>query len=210
METGSLLPPACPECEQYGGDWTLTEKGMRRCTCARGIALKAASQPAVSYPPILTDIAALNALQALDQLNFFPKNRGGRVLVANEIRAMVGRPGGSFEEAKLMLRWLVTRMCQLYSASKWPGIGDLRMVYVSKYGVCLDAIRPVGTSKFYPRGIPAEQTVAAATPRIALPPGHAVSCDPVAEVAVGRLAEVKQMPSGPRTLGLKRKESDVA
>lgn len=208
METGSLLPPPCSECEPYGGDWTLTEKGMRRCSCDRGRALKAASLPAAAYPPILREAAVVNALQALDGMNFFPKNKAGRTLVGNEIRAMVGRPGGSYEDACEMLRWLVTRMCQLYP-QKWPGIADLRMVYAQKYGTCLDAVRPTGASKVYPRGIPSERVVPAPT-RIALPPGHAASCDPASEIAVGRLAEVKQMPSGPRTLGLKRKESDVA
>lgn len=210
MTNGSILPPPCSECEPYGGDWTLTERGMRRCGCDRGQALRAASQPAVSYPPILRDAAIVSAVEALgDNLNFFPRNKAGRTLVGNELRSMVGRPGGSHEEALVMLRWLVTRMCQLYSGVKWPGIADLRMVYAAKYGTCLDAIRPAGSSKVYPRGIPSEAVVSAPHP-VALPAGRAVSCDPNADAAVGRLAEVKQMPAGPRTLGLKRKESDVA
>ena len=45
------LPGPCPQCAPFGGSWTETETGLKRCSCPRGLALiEAAKVPQPERP----------------------------------------------------------------------------------------------------------------------------------------------------------------
>lgn len=186
---------ACDKCAAFGGLWMETPRGLRRCDCAAGRRL---SEPPKSHPPVLTDKQTTAFVEMLGSIPYFPGERGARIAIGEEVRAMCAGP----KEAL----WLVTRMRRLFQ--QWPGPIAMRHVYYAKY-MPLDGERPIGMLEAYPDGIPAEAESAlpqlpAAPPIALLGDGrkHEVVADPKIATAVKRLAaSMPAMPSGRPTGG---------
>jgi hypothetical protein len=161
--------------------------GLKRCDCARGVALTAASQPAVPRQPNLTINEAKALVEMLSAIpDYYPTEAGARMIIGDELRSICESMNDGL--------WLVKRMARLYR--KWPGVGELRLVYCASGRRPLDAIAPLGISELYPEGFPAEPgttaRLAPASAPIALPPGK-VSADPEISALVGDLARRKRL-----------------
>jgi hypothetical protein len=180
------LPEPCPECAPYGGNWRMTENGMRRCTCSRGVALRNASKPPVPQAPVVPLPTALLLAESLAVMEFFPADAMARSAIAEEICSICR----SESEA----RWLCQRMRRLYR--KWPGVIEMRLVYCSQ-GIPLDGAVVNSISPHYPDGIPSEHTAPfkqLAAPEVkALPAGHSVSADTRLETAMGIAAGIQRV-----------------
>ncbi len=208
MANGSQLPPPCELCAPYEGIGRLTEQGIAPCSCPRGMALREAKKrraeeeerraAGIRHAPILSKDNATNAVLTLDSIPFFPKEERARALIGHEIRAMVGESGDSRQEAVQKLRWLVTRMVDLYS--KWPSLREMRLVYCQRYialdGKQADYLSDVfledGEDGKVPGRIPAERSMPEPAP-LALPPGHRASVDPQLDGEIRQAAAMKSM-----------------
>lgn len=115
------LPSPCENCAPFNGAWMETEAGLRRCTCARGQALRQAAIAPPPRPPVLSEEQAAVFAEMLGAIPYFLSDAGSRAMAAQEIAAMCG----SLEDAK----WLVTQMVRRYQ--KWPGIIEMRAVFCS-------------------------------------------------------------------------------
>jgi len=183
------FPPACAKCEPFEGNWQETPAGLKRCDCARGIALsgmKRGEGGASSTQPVISAEVAAQAARSLGAIPFFPSAPEAQTMIANEIASLCHSSTEAF--------WLVQRMLALYN--RWPGSREMRMVFCQRYRPLsgLDAAQLSWSSETYPEGIPSEKpqpTQALKT----LPAGRDVSASPSIEAAVIELAKAKRMPA---------------
>lgn len=176
----------CSNCAPFGGLFMETERGLRRCTCPAGQALKAADDARKAGPrhdvrPIISAANASLAVKALSAMPYFPAaNETACTMVADAIMGMctdVSQP-----------MWLVRRMLNLYR--RWPGVVEMRMVFAARFAP-LDGIVPEGGSEIYPDGIPSEAKRPDPVMK-ALPPGE-ISADRALDNGVRLLAQAKSM-----------------
>ena len=101
---------------------------------------------------------------------------------------MAGRMASSEEE----IEWLVDRMTISGLYSEWPGPGEMRACFCSKFRP-KDGIS--ATSSVYPDGLPSERAAEPILPM--LPPGRPVTASRRLDDTVKDLAGKKTMPAGP-------------
>lgn len=191
-----VLPPACPECEPYGGLGRLVDQNgndaIAPCPCARGKSLKAMRDARDQIPataePVVSPEAARHACEILGALlEHFPLSEMGQAAVAAELRALCTDEDG--------LLWLTKQLPRLYS--RWPGAREVRILYCSRFRPLSGQDMASAVSESYPDGFPPESPAEAkqleAAPMLALPPGHVVSASPSIDRAVQELAEAKDL-----------------
>jgi hypothetical protein len=130
----------------------------------------------------LTPEVAADAVSKLALMAFFPGDSDTRGAL---IWALL-----QFVETEEQLDWLVERALQLYA--RWPGVGEIRALYCSRYKP-RDGAETY--SETYPRGFPHESRASEMPP---LPPGVGATTDAEFEAALRLAAKVKSFPSGKR------------
>lgn len=181
------LPEPCGKCAPFGGTFMDTPDGMRRCDCARGRALLAASTEATAIrepsPPVISTEFANICTEAMTAMDYFPPEAAARGRIADEIAAICAD-----EEQAI---WLAIRMTRLYR--KWPGVQELRLVYCARYQA-LDCLPAIGTSEIYPDGFPSERPPEPELKRLTgKPEPGEISAAESIENTVRDLAELKDM-----------------
>ena len=119
-------------------------------------------------------------LAGLKVLKFFPDDPVVIATLTRMVCQMAATEG--------QVQWLVDRMTIGSLYSEWPGPGELRGCFCSKFKP-QDGINAYST--VYPDGIPSEKP--APPPLPALPPGHQASVDARLERGIAMLAEVKDI-----------------
>ena len=177
------LPGPCPECALFGGSWTETETGLKRCSCPRGLALIEVAKVPQPRDPVISPEYAIVCTEIMATMAFFPSEAGARAAIADEIAAMCS----SEEDA----RWLARRITRLHR--KWPGLQELRLVFCDKYRP-LDGLPAFGSSELYPEGFPSEYPLAPEPKRLnGKPQPGEISGAPSVEATVRDLAELKNL-----------------
>lgn len=180
------LPESCNVCGPDGGYWAVSEKGVARCGCRRGIALLAQDMmrktpPRPNVDPIISQASAMVGVSILSIMPFFPFQEPAQMVIANQLRMMC------HNDDELM--WLCERAVEL--CSQWKGLPMLRAIFCSKY-FPLDGKDAPSDASIFPDGVPPEISQAAPA-RAALPPGHVASVDRELDSAIKDLAERKKL-----------------
>lgn len=161
-----------------------TDNGMKRCDCARGQALAAASKPLTPREPAITSQYAMVCAEMMSQMDFFPPIGPGRGAVADEIAAIAADDGQAI--------WLATRMNRLFV--KWPGVLEMRRVFCATYQP-IDGLPGIGESQAYPDGFPSEHPPEPDPPKYLLraPTAGEISAAPSVELTIRDLARAKDL-----------------